>query len=159
MFKEHAQLWSIIRNVISVALHSLDYLSPVLPRLLPIVDYPCNKWHDSVSLVEVYFALGATCEELGRAASTLDYASDCYTRATRYFHAMLEQAHRVVSNGRIDLGYLTRCYSHCVTLLEERARTVPAFAEEANATLLEMFKTVCGQNLCDRIGPYNGNEK
>ena len=140
LFTEHAQLWSIIRDVIGVTLDRLDYASPVLPRLLPIVDYPCNNWRDSVSLVEVYFALGATCEELGRAASTLDYTSDRYTRATRYFHAMLEQAHRVVSNGQIDPNYLTRCYSHCVALLEERARTAPLFAEEATATLLAMLK-------------------
>lgn len=140
LFKEHAQLWSIIRNVISVALDSQDYLSPVLPRLLPIVNYPCNNWRDSISLVEVYFALGATCEELGRAASTLDYTSDCYIRATRYFQAMLEQAQRVVYNGQIDPGYLTRCYSHCVALLEERARIAPLFAEEAKATLLDILK-------------------
>ncbi|MEO8972490.1 MAG: hypothetical protein ABI406_12915 [Ktedonobacteraceae bacterium] len=140
MFKEHAQLWNIIRNIIGTTLDSLDYLSPVLPRLLPLVDYPENNWRDSISLVEVYFALGATCEELGRAASTLDYTSDCYMRSTRYFHAMLEQAQRVVYTSQIDLSYLTRCYSNCVTLLEDRARTSPHFSEEARATLLDILK-------------------
>lgn len=141
MFHEQPQLWNIIRNVTDITLDNLDYRSPTLPRFLQRVDYPANDWFDSTSLVEVYFALGATCEELGRSATTLDYAADCYTRATQYFHAMLEQARQVVNNGQVDLSYLTRCYQHCISLLEERARTAPHFSEDARETLLNILKS------------------
>lgn len=140
LFHEHPQLWNVIRNVTDITLDNLNYRSPVLPRFLQRIDYSGNTWIDSISLVEVYFALGAACEEFGRAATSQTYAADCYTRATQYFHAMLAQAHRVVNSGQIDASYLTRCYQHCISLLEDRARTAPQFAEEAQTTMLAVLK-------------------
>ena len=140
IFKAQPDCWNVIRNVTSVKLDDLDYRSPVLPRLLPTPDALDMQWRDLNGLVEVYFALGATCEELGRAATTPSYMSDCYARATSYFQFMLAQARQVVRNGQIDAGYLTRCYARCASLLEERARTSPSFSEEAMITLLAMLK-------------------
>ncbi|HLJ32437.1 MAG TPA: hypothetical protein VKU38_02250 [Ktedonobacteraceae bacterium] len=141
MFKEPAGYWNIIRKLTSATPDEPDDRSPVLPRLLRITDDPGIQWCDPTSLVEVYFALGATCEELGRSATSPGYAGDCYTRATQYFQAMLTQAREVVRNGQVNSGYLTRCYSHCVKLLEERAQAGPLFAEEATKTLLDILKS------------------
>ena len=141
IFKEQAEFWKIIRNVTGVTLDNLDYRPPVLPRLLHIVDAHDSKWRDSISLVEVYLALGATCEELGRAATTPDYIGDCYTRAAQYLQAMLAQARQVVRSGLVDHGYLTRCYQRCVSLLEARVQATPMFSEETLKTLFTMVKS------------------
>ncbi len=140
LLKEHAEFWTAVHTITSLKLDDLGYRTAGLPHSLPIVESLSSAWSDSISLVEVYFAVGAVCEEMGRIANALDYASDCYARATSYFQAMLAQAQRVVRNGQIDASYLTRCYTHCVALLEERAQMAPLFTEETTATMINILK-------------------
>ena len=140
LVKEHTDFWTVVHNITDVRLDDLGYRAASLPRSFPAIESLSSEWSDSISLVEVYFAVGAVCEEMGRIANALDYASDCYTRATSYYQAMLTQAQRVVRNGQIDASYLTRCYSHCVALLEERAQIAPLFTEETTATMINILK-------------------
>jgi phosphoribosyl-ATP pyrophosphohydrolase len=112
---------------------------PALPRV-PTLN-PVENADLAFGQVELYLATGEMAEELARAATLEDYASDCFERADAFYLTAIEQASTLVSQGVQDAGYLSRCYQRCMTLLDERSVANPDYYEKTSRTLLDLLKT------------------
>jgi hypothetical protein len=98
-----------------------------------------------MSQVELYFAAGEVAEELGRAATTYEYALDCYRQANQCYRTALTVARSIQPDEEHDPGSLLRYYQRCTSLLEERIRTSSESTEEHIRTLLDILKTGLSQ--------------
>lgn len=137
-FKNPEQSWYIIGNVTNITQTVLKGRSTSLPREPAI---PAIEQHNALPLTEVYMALGTTAEAIGRISTVNNYSDECYLQATHWFESALAQAQSAVQGNRVDAGYLPRCYQHCISLLEERARHSSFVTEEDIIILLNMLKT------------------
>jgi tetratricopeptide (TPR) repeat protein len=138
---DQALLWITVRDVVHIPLSKLDYQSPSLPRL---PDLSAQKVIP-LAQVEVYFAAGEFAEELGRAATTQEYALDCYRQADQCFRTALTAAHSIQLDEERDPGSLLRYYQRCMNLLEERIQVFPEGMEGNIKTLLDILKTGLAQ--------------
>ncbi len=129
----------MVHKVLYLQAEDIAHRSPTPPGLLDLNDNAKNIQYSPISQVEIYLAAGELAEELGRAADSPDYASDCYTRANQFFQAALNLAYSVVSTGDREPGYLVHCYWRCICLLEERS-TAPDLWKETARTMVNLFK-------------------
>lgn len=134
---ENSLPWTVIRYALAPQSDGLAYSSPSLPRLPDLADADEVILRSSLDQVEVYFAAGEVAEELGRAATSLEYSHDCYARATQCFQAALKVA---CSMKEHDPSYLARCYQRCACILEERITAAPELADETIRIFLSILK-------------------
>ncbi|MBV9614934.1 MAG: helix-turn-helix transcriptional regulator [Ktedonobacteraceae bacterium] len=114
------------------------YRVQALPRL---PDATKNRLSQNpISLAALFFAAGEMTEELGRAATTTTYASDCYMHANTCFKTSLNTERQSTFSKEYDASYLTRNYQRCITLLEERLQVAPAAVEKTYQATLDLFK-------------------
>ncbi len=139
-FYENSFPQSMIGRVLFLQDNSLVYRVPALPGFPDLGDDAKKVLSSPISHVEVYLAVGEFAEELGRVASSPDYAFDCYTRANQFYQEALKLAHTVVSRGDREPGYLTNCYQRCICLLEERSTASPDLWQESAGAMLDLFK-------------------
>ena len=130
----------------ALVLEDVDmYRIQALPRL---PDFTKN-WlvHNPISLNSIFSAAGEVAEELGRAATTVDYASDCYAHATLCFKSALNTEHQSTFSKEYDTSFLMRSYQRYITLMEERLQVAPVVAEETYRAILDLFKGTLYQTL------------
>jgi tetratricopeptide (TPR) repeat protein len=138
---DQALLWTVVRDVAHIPMSQLDYQSPSLPQL---PDLSAQRVIPLAQL-EVYFAAGELAEELGRAATTAEYALDCYRQADLCFRRALTVAHLIQLGEEHDPGFLLRYYQRCMYVLEERIEVFPEGMEGNIKTLLDILKTGLAQ--------------
>ena len=132
--------WATIETIMAFQIDSPLYNEPALPRL--------PERHGSINAVgrspfsqaEVYFAAGEVAEELGRAATTHDFAKDCYSLADQCFQTSLNFARPAVTKGESDAGYMLYCYQRSIAFLQERFNVAPEIREETIQKLLDILK-------------------
>jgi len=95
-----------------------------MPKLTPL---ELQEYWQPRLLAEVFFAGGEVAEEIGRAATSEEYAHDCYLRVNEYLHVALQMYQQTLPDIEYDFTYLTRSYMRCVMLLEERIEAFPLF--------------------------------
>jgi hypothetical protein len=95
--------------------------------------------------LEVFWAAAEVAEELGRAATTQDYALDCYRQADLCFQTALTVAHSIQPDEEHDPGSVLRYYQRYVHVLEERMQVFPEGMEGTIKTLLDILKTGLAQ--------------
>src|SRR5581483_1292857 len=88
----------------------------------------------------IYLAIAEVAEELGRIASTPDYAELCFTSANQYCRLALALVWRALEKKECDPGYATRCYLQCMNMLQARTTLSSPFAEETVQELLQILK-------------------
>jgi transcriptional regulator with XRE-family HTH domain len=96
--------------------------------------------HNPIILAAIFSASGEVAEELGRAATTAAYASDCYIHANTCFKTALKAERQSTFSKEHDVSYLTRSYQHCIMLIEERLLVRPEVAEKTYQATLDLFK-------------------
>lgn len=131
---------TMIHSLLYMQADTLAYRALSLPRLPDSANDSKKVLRTPVSQLEVYFAAGELAEELGRAATTHEYAYDCFTRANQCFQATLGLAYAVVSMGDQEPGYLVGCYQRCVSILEERSNASPELREETAKIQVSLLK-------------------
>ncbi|HZU66505.1 MAG TPA: helix-turn-helix transcriptional regulator [Ktedonobacteraceae bacterium] len=134
-----------LHNALMMDVRSIAYRSAYLPHFPDLSGSLAGGSRNPISRAELFFAAGTVAEELGRAASEQDYASDCYARANQFYEAALNGARAVITSREGDPGYLVRMYQRCVALLEERIETAPDLYEETTNTLLALLKNALYQ--------------
>ena len=137
--------WSHLQDAVSMDAERLVHRSPSLPHFPMQVASADIASPGPTGQVEIFYAAGTVAEELGRAATSQGYASDCYARADQFYEAALDIARSVVASRESDPGYLIRCYQRCVALLEERAGVAPELYEETTNSLLSLLKNALYQ--------------
>jgi hypothetical protein len=140
-----AILWSHLQNVVSMDAERLIHRSPSLPRFPVQVASTEKELPGPVARAEIFYAAGLVAEELGRAATSQSYASDCYACADQFYQAALEAVRTVIASREGDPGYLIRCYQRCVAALEERTEVAPDLYEETTNSLLALLKNALYQ--------------
>lgn len=137
-FSAQAFPWTLVHDMVQIPMSSLVYQSPSLPRLpdLPIQRETCNP----IIQVELYFAAGDVAEELGRTATTHEYALDCYRQADKCFRTAFTIALSIQPDEEHDPGFLLRYYQRCTSLLEERIQISSESIEEHIRMLLDILK-------------------
>lgn len=121
------------------------YRMQVLPRL-PDTN---NNWltHNPISVAAIFAAAGEVAEELGRAATTPAYASDCYVHASKCFKASLHIERQATFSKEYDRSFFMRNYQHYIILIEERLQFAPALIEETGKMVIDLFKDMLCQTL------------
>jgi tetratricopeptide (TPR) repeat protein len=152
--------WEAARQALALSAETLEYRSPSLPDF---TDLPLERSKSStrsgLGVVEVYVAAGEVAEELGRVATTPDYAHDWYVQASQYLHASLDLAHSLHVNGGCDPGYLIRLYRRWIALLEERALDSRALKEETTQELLSVLEQAFWQLQCSLLEDMNAHDE
>jgi len=146
---ESALPWTVIHTAVNLQVDSAAYHDAFLPRLGSPPDFSSNVslksdalLHSPISYVEVYFAAGEVAEELGCAATTHDYITDCYAHADQCFHAALFVARTLTiePDNEAEPTYLGDCYQRCISILEERSLTAsPVLCEATTRILLDVL--------------------
>lgn len=137
-FSAHTSPWTLVQDAIHIPMPSLIYQSSSLPRL---PDLQMQRGiHNDIIRVELFFAAGELAEELGRAATTNEYAHDCHKQADQCYRNALTMARSVQLNEKHDPGSLLRYYQRCTSLLEERIQTSCESTEEHVRILLDILK-------------------
>jgi hypothetical protein len=132
--------WATIHTIMAFKVDTPLYNEPALPRL-PERHRSTNAVGCSpLSQTEVYFAVGEVAEELGRAATTHDFANDCYNLADQCFQTSLNFARPAIARGESDTGYMRYCYQRCIAFLQERFNAAPEVREETTQKLLDILK-------------------
>ena len=140
--------WTLVHTIINSPLDGLTKQLAFLPRLGTLPNFISNQPsqsddlpHSLVSYIEVYFAAAEMAEELGRTATTEDYATDCYAHSNRCFQAALSLVNLLATklDHETEPGYLRNCYQRCISILEERFSTSTASYEETTRTLLDVL--------------------
>ena len=144
-FFGEAVLWSHLQNAVSMDAERLIHRSPSLPRFPVQLAGTEKELPGPIARAEIFYAAGMVAEELGRAATSRSYASDCYARADQFYQATLEAVRTVITSREGDPGYLIRCYQRCVTALEARAAVSPDLYEETTNSLLSLLKNALYQ--------------
>lgn len=140
-----AILWSHLQISVSMDEERLIHRSPSLPRFPVQVASTEKELPGPVARTEIFYAAGMVAEELGRAATSQSYASDCYARADQFYQAALETVRSVIASREGDPGYLIRCYQRCVAALEERTEVAADQYEETTNSLLSLLKNALYQ--------------
>jgi tetratricopeptide (TPR) repeat protein len=140
--------WTLVHTVVNSQLQGLTNQATFLPQFGTLPNFSSN-WpsqsddlpHSLVSYIEVYFSAAEIAEELGRTATTDDYATDCYVRADRCFQAALSLVNLLATklDSETEPGYLRNCYQRCISILDERFSTSPTYDEETTRTLLDVL--------------------
>lgn len=140
MLYEPSLSWATIHTIMALKVDTLLYSQPALPHL-PDSHIITNAVGCSpLGQTEVYFAVGEVAEELGRAATTHDFAGDCYSLADRCFQTSLHFARPVIAKKEHDAGYLIYCYQRCIAFLQERFNAVPEVRDETTRSLMDILK-------------------
>jgi hypothetical protein len=136
-----ALVWTLLGEVLHLRLSQLEYHAPSLPRLPDLSAQGVSP----LAQLEVFWAAAEVAEELGRAATTQDYALDCYRQADLCFQTALTAAHALQLDEEHDPGSVLRYYQRYVHLLEERMQVFPEGMEATSKTLLDLLKTGLAQ--------------
>jgi len=132
--------WRIVNNVLSLAMADSPSQAPPLPRMPKLTPLELQEYWQPRLLAEVFFAGGEVAEEIGRAATSEEYAHDCYLRVNEYLHVALQMYQQTLPDIEYDFTYLTRSYMRCVMLLEERIEAFPLLEKETTQTLICFLK-------------------
>ncbi len=130
----------LLRSRVQDALTLADvdmYRVQALPR---VPDSSKTSAHNPIILAAIFSSAAEVAEELGRAATTTSYASDCYVHANRCFKTSLHTERQSTFSKEHDMTYLTRGYQRCITLMEERPQNTPEIAEKTYQATLDLFK-------------------
>ncbi|HLH61021.1 MAG TPA: helix-turn-helix transcriptional regulator [Ktedonobacteraceae bacterium] len=136
---------SHLQNALAMDVQGMIYSSTYLPHFPDLSESLARNSRNPNSQAELFFAAGTFAEELGRASSVRNYASDCYARANQFYEAALDGARAVITSREGDPGFLIRMYQRCVALLEERMEVAPDLYEEITNTLLSLLKNALYQ--------------
>jgi len=118
-----------------------------LPRLPKTTTASPLSQLSMISQAEVYLAAGKVAEELGEAATSLEYAQECFSRADQFVQASLKCSGSAISLQTHDVGYLVRGYQRWISILQGReflSRETEAKNEQRNM-LQEVFKESLSQ--------------
>ncbi len=143
-FSAHVSLRTLVQDAIRIPMSNLIYQSPSLPRLPD--SRIQQETRNAIIQVELFFAAGELAEELARAATTYEYAHDCYQRANQCYRIALTTAHSIQPDEDHDPGSLLRYYQRCTTVLEERIQSSSESTEEHIRTLLNILKIGLAQS-------------
>ncbi len=144
--------WKIVNDAMSLSLTNLSSHIPALPPLpkLSLLEMQ-ERWQPGL-LAEVFFAAGEIAEEIGRAASSEEYASESYQRVNVYLHTALQIFRQAIPDYAYDITYLTRSYMRSATLLEERIEAFPSLEKETTQVLIGFLKE--GLTPVQQFQPY-----
>jgi transcriptional regulator with XRE-family HTH domain len=131
---------TLIREVVTSLMHNQTSLVSTLPRLPNASTIGEATTPDQFSFFNIYFAAGEVAEELGRSATTHDYAHACYTRANQSFRAALDILDSTPTCNQRDFGYITRSYLRYMQLLEQRVLLTPEMDELVRPQLSTLLK-------------------
>jgi hypothetical protein len=132
--------WRIVNNVLSLTMADSPSQVPPLPRMPKLTPLELQEYWQPRLLAEVFFAGGEVAEEIGRAATSEEYAHDCYLRVNEYLHVALQMFQQTLPDREYDFTYLTRSYMRCVMLLEERIEAFPFLEKETTQALISFLK-------------------
>jgi len=132
--------WATIHTIMAFKVDTPLYNQPALPHLPERHSITNAVGCNPLSQTEVYFAVGEVAEELGRAATTHDFAGDCYSLADQCFQTSLHFARPVIAKGGRDAGYMLYCYQRCIAFLQERFNAAPEVRDETTRSLMNILK-------------------
>ena len=131
---------AMLDTIMAFQVDTSVYKEPALPRF-PERQGSINAVGNSpFSQTEVYFAAGEVAEELGRAATTHDFAHVCYSFADQCFQTSLNFARPAVTKRECDPGYMLYCYQRCIAFLQERFNAAPKVRDETTRSLMNILK-------------------
>ncbi len=136
---EPAFSWATIHAIMAFQVDSSLYNEPALPRLAERHSSVDAEGCSPFSQAEVYFAAGEVAEELGRAATTHDFANVCYSLADQCFQTSLDFARPAVERGE-HAGYMLYCYQRCIAFLQDVSTPHRRSETETIQKLLDILK-------------------
>ncbi len=132
--------WATIDTIMAFQVDTSLYKEPALPHFAERHGSIHTIGRSAFSQTEVYFAAGEVAEELGRTATTGNFAYDCYSFADRCFQSSLNFARPAVTKGESDPGYMHYCYQRCIAFLQERFDAAPEVRDETTRSLMDILK-------------------
>lgn len=131
----------LLRSLMHTALASGTRESQRLQALPRLPDMSKNRLTPHpIGIATLFSAAGEVAEELGRSATTLAYASDCYTHANQCFKTSLHIERQSPFLQEHDASFLTRRCQYYIMLIEERLQITPETIEETGMLVLDLFK-------------------